>query len=56
MSKTIKPRLERAGIEPALSAGRLEVLPNYTRALFFSKYGGGEGFEPSKSKTSDFTV
>lgn len=48
--------LERvAGIEPASSAWKAEVLPlNYTRGACSSrKMVEGEGFEPSKSKTSD---
>ena len=43
--------LERvAGIEPALSAWKAEVLPlNYTREHLVE----GEGFEPSKAEPSD---
>ena len=46
-------RLERvAGIEPASSAWKAEVLPlNYTRRL--DTLVVGEGFEPSKAKPSD---
>ena len=45
-----------AGIEPASSAWKAEVLPlNYTRASLEPtlKLVEGEGFEPSKSMTSD---
>ena len=49
--------LERvAGIEPASSAWKAEVLPlNYTRGSLGRRYKlvEGEGFEPSKSMTSD---
>ena len=41
-----------AGIEPASSAWKAEVLPlNYTRATYSSRLNmvEGEGFEPSKS-------
>ncbi len=41
-----------AGIEPASSAWKAEVLPlNYTRRL--DTLVVGEGFEPSKAKPSD---
>ena len=45
-----------AGIEPASSAWKAEVLPlNYTRTNFALRLNlvEGEGFEPSKSMTSD---
>ena len=45
-----------AGIEPASSAWKAEVLPlNYTRASRGLRLNlvEGEGFEPSKSMTSD---
>ena len=48
-----------AGIEPASSAWKAEVLPlNYTRRLivpllFVLTLVEGEGFEPSKAKPSD---
>jgi hypothetical protein len=47
--------LERvAGIEPASSAWKAEVLPlNYTRTSVPSYLVVGEGFEPSKAKPSD---
>jgi hypothetical protein len=68
MGKTLQqlPRLERvAGIEPASSAWKAEVLPlNYTRLTTqptghaTKKKPGenlvvGEGFEPSKAEPSD---
>lgn len=50
-------KLERvAGIEPASSAWKAEVLPlNYTRGALRLTLNlvEGEGFEPSKSMTSD---
>ncbi len=48
--------LERvAGIEPAPSAWKAEVLPlNYTRLhTTFTQMVEGEGFEPSKAEPSD---
>ena len=55
-----RTHLERvAGIEPASSAWKAEVLPlNYTRRLivpqlFILTLVEGEGFEPSKAKPSD---
>ena len=55
-----RTHLERvAGIEPASSAWKAEVLPlNYTRRLivpllFVLTLVEGEGFEPSKAKPSD---
>ena len=49
--------MERAaGIEPASSAWKAEVLPlNYARGACGSRLNlvEGEGFEPSKSMTSD---
>ena len=52
------PKLERvAGIEPASSAWKAEVLPlNYSRPARFANYRKlveGEGFEPSKAEPSD---
>ena len=53
----IPENLERvAGIEPASSAWKAEVLPlNYTRGSLGLRLNlvEGEGFEPSKSMTSD---
>lgn len=60
MSKSCRANtrnLERvAGIEPASSAWKAEVLPlNYTRVSLGLRLNlvEGEGFEPSKSMTSD---
>ena len=51
MSELSQKQLERvAGIEPASSAWKAEVLPlNYTRIAFAWNMVEGEGFEPSKS-------
>ena len=53
MGKTLN--LERvAGIEPAPSAWKAEVLPlNYTRQGKTARMVEGEGFEPSKAEPSD---
>ena len=58
MSKLLRNlNMERvAGIEPASSAWKAEVLPlNYTRLALGLRLNlvEGEGFEPSKSMTSD---
>ena len=59
--QTVTYLLERvAGIEPASSAWKAEVLPlNYTRVsvelvtILLLKMVEGEGFEPSKAEPSD---
>ena len=51
MSKSLQIMERVAGIEPARSAWKAEVLPlNYTRITILVE---GEGFEPSKAELTD---